>query len=46
MPQTGTTTTLAQEEPDVDLDLEFELPDEYESPAVHIRAAVCPENCY
>jgi len=31
---------------EADLDLDLDAPEEYESPVVHIRAAVCPENCY
>ncbi len=29
-----------------DLDLELDAPEDYESPVVHIRAGVCPANCY
>lgn len=30
----------------VDQAADEEVQEEYEAPAVHIRASVCPENCY
>lgn len=41
MPVTDTELT-----DDVDQLVDEEVQEDYEAPAVHIRASVCPENCY
>jgi hypothetical protein len=41
MPLTDTEVT-----DQVETEVDEEVLEDYEAPAVHIRASVCPENCY